>query len=71
MQLLLDVQGGMALLSLVKLYIKKIHIKKDNINNTLYLKKKQKKKKPILKNENKKMTTSLIIQAWCSLHKNV
>ena len=58
MQLLLDVQGGMALLSLVKLYIKKIHIKKDNINNTLYL-----KKKPILKNENKKMTTSLIIQA--------
>ena len=70
MQLLLDVQGGMALLSLVKLYIKKIHIKKDNINNTLYLKKKQ-KKKPILKNENKKMTTSLIIQAWCSLHKNV
>ena len=62
MQLLLDVQGGMALLSLVKLYIKKIHIKKDNINNTLYLKKKQ-KKKPILKNENKKMTTSLIIQA--------
>ena len=70
MQLLLDVQGGMALLSLVKLYIKKIHIKKDNINNTLYLKEKQ-KKKPILKNENKKMTTSLIIQAWCSLHKNV
>ena len=62
MQLLLDVQGGMALLSLVKLYIKKIHIKKDNINNTLYLKKKT-KKKPILKNENKKMTTSLIIQA--------
>ena len=62
MQLLPDVQGGMALLSLVKLYIKKIHIKKDNINNALYLKKKQ-KKKPILKNENKKMTTSLIIQA--------
>ena len=62
MQLLPDVQGGMALLSLVKLYIKKIHIKKDNINNALYLKKKQ-KKKPLLKNENKQMTTSLIIQA--------